>query len=166
MGRFTLRSLALIFGTLAAMTASLESASAQGTPITTQTRNALSFYGSGTAMNTLSEMPRRSPIQPASGGQLSHSGKPFQTASTGPTISPYLNLFRDERENDSAVPSYYSFVRPQLEQQAANQQQQREIQQLRHQVQAGPQSRTATLPGAGTRARYMDTAQFYGGWQR
>ncbi len=37
-----------------------------------------------------------------------------------PTISPYLNLFRN---NTGPLPNYYSLVRPQLQQQAFNQQQ-------------------------------------------
>ncbi|MGD9634460.1 MAG: hypothetical protein AB7G28_19305 [Pirellulales bacterium] len=138
---------------------------AQAPPITNQTRQALNFYGGRSAINTLSAMPRRTPIQPAANGQVQHNGKPFQTASAGPTVSPYLNLFRDERTNTEAVPSYYTYVKPQLEQQATFQQQQREIQQLQQQMQAGGGQR-GVVPGVGTQARYFDTAQFYGGWQR
>ena len=87
--------------------------------ITNQTRQALNFYGGHSAINTLSEMPRRTPIQPSSGGQLQHNGKPFQATTPRPTVSPYLNLFRDERTNTELVPSYYTYIRPQLEQQAA-----------------------------------------------
>ena len=135
-------------------------------PVSNQTRQVLEFYGGRSAVQTLSEMPRRSPIQPASAGQLQHNGKPFQGASTGPTVSPYLNLFRDERGATEAVPSYYTLVRPQLDQQATFQQQQREIQQLQRQLPGGSQIRSATVQGSGLQARYMDTAQFYGGWQR
>jgi hypothetical protein len=139
--------------------------------ITNQTRQALNFYGGHSAINTLSEMPRRTPIQPAATGQLQHNGKPFQATTAAPTVSPYLNLFRDERANTEVVPSYYTYIRPQLEQQAAFQQQQQEIQRLQRQVQGGGQGRAAVapgtmFPGAGTQARYFDTAQFYGGWQR
>jgi len=38
-----------------------------------------------------------------------------------PTVSPYLNL---TRRDTGALPNYYALVRPQLEQQALNQQQQ------------------------------------------
>lgn len=138
---------------------------AQSTPVTNQTRQALNFYGGHSAINTLSSMPRRTPIQPAATGQLQHHGKPFQGTSAAPTVSPYLNLFRDERATTEVVPSYYTFVKPQLEQQASFQQQQREIQQLQRQVRGAPSSRTV-VPGAGTQARYFDTAQFYGGWRR
>ena len=166
MRRFTATCFSLFVGTWAALALDLGQVNAQNAPMTNQTRQALEFYGGRAAFQTLSQMPRRSPIQPASTGQLQHNGKPFQGTSSGPTVSPYLNLFRDERESSEAVPSYYTFVRPQLEQQAAFQQQQREIQQLQRQMQGGPQYRTSTMPGSSTQARYMDTAQFYGGWQR
>ena len=132
----------------------------------TRRDRSLNFYGGRSAYNTLSEMPRRSPIQPSSAGQLQHNGKPFRSATSGPTISPYLNLFRDERGSTDEVPSYYTFVRPQIEQQATYLEQQREIEQLQRQVQGGPAVRRTNVPSSGTQARYMDTAQFYGGWQR
>jgi hypothetical protein len=163
MRQFSVHGLALVAAVLALGRCE---ANAQGTPVTNQTRQALGFYGGQSAINTLSEMPRRSAIQPASTGQLQHNGKPFQATSNGPTISPYLNLFRDERGSAEAVPSYYTFVRPQLEQQAAFQQQQRGNQQVERQGQGGTHYRQAVMPGAGTQARYMDTAQFYGGWQQ
>jgi len=166
MHRCSITCFSLFVGTLAALALDRGVATAQTMPVTNQTRQALNFYGGRAAIQTLSEMPRRSPIQPASTGQLQHNGKPFQGMSSGPTVSPYLNLFRDERTTSEAVPSYYTFVRPQLEQQAANQRQQRDIQQLQRQLQSRQQYRTTVVPGAGTQARYFDTAQFYAGWQR
>jgi hypothetical protein len=166
MSALLIRSCSLALAALSFLVLTAADASAQDLALTNQTRPALNFYGGRSAYNTLSEMPRRSPIQPASGGQLQHNGKPFRGASTGPTISPYLNLFRDERGSTDEVPSYYTFVRPQLEQQATYLEQQREIEQLQRQVQGRPVIPRANVTGSGTRARYMDTAQFYGGWQR
>jgi hypothetical protein len=63
-------------------------------------------------------------------------------------------------------------VRPQVEQIEANRRQQRDLQQLSGQLQGlsatvvRPQYQTSGLPGTGTPARYMDTAQFYGGLRR
>lgn len=162
----SVQPLVILCGALSLAAIACESARAQGAPINNQTRKALNFYGGQSAYNTLNEMPRRTPIQPATYGPLSHNGKPFQAASTGPTISPYLNLFRDENENSESLPGYFTFVRPQMEQQAANQQQQREIANLQRQVQSGAQARAVNTPGAGVPSRFMDTAQFYGGWQR
>jgi hypothetical protein len=173
MRRFAVpRPATTLLGSLAVLALELTSASGQSVSMTNQTRQALSFYGGHSAVRTLSGMPRRSPIQPSATGQMPHNGKPFQLASTGPTVSPYLNLFLDDDETTEAAPNYYAFVRPQLEQQAENQQHQREIQRLQRQVQGGAQTRTgpqygaSSVPGAGSPARFMDTAQFYGGWQR
>jgi hypothetical protein len=97
--------------------------------------------------------------------------KPFETIYREPTISPYLNLYRDEDDSEGA-PNYHAFVRPHQEQIETNRLQQREIHRLRGQLQgisttiAAPQYGESSLPATGTRSRYMDTAQFYGGWRR
>jgi hypothetical protein len=166
MRRVAVHCLVTAVGSAAIVWCGAAPAAAQGTPITNQTRQALEFYGGHSAYRTLNDMPRRTAIQPNSNSQISYNGKPFQSAHSSPTVSPYLNLFRDETERSESVPTYYSFVRPQLEAQAASEQQQREIQGLQRQFQTSGRSRTAFVPGAGAQARYMDTAQFYGGWQR
>jgi len=130
--------------------------------VTNQTRQTLNFYGGYSARATLSQMPRRAPLQSSASQQPTPwQSKPFETIYGEPTISPYLNLYRDE-ENDEGVPNYFAFVRPQMEQLEANRLQQREFQQLRGQV----QGMSGGLPATGTAARYMDTAQFYSGWRR
>jgi hypothetical protein len=40
-----------------------------------------------------------------------------------PTVSPYLNLLRNDNDNAGGLPNYYALVRPQLQQQSINQQQ-------------------------------------------
>jgi hypothetical protein len=139
--------------------------------VTNQTRQALSFYGGHSARATLSQLPRRASIQPSRPQSVRRHAKPFQSIHHDPTVSPYLNLYRDE-ENTESAPTYFAFVRPQMEQLDANRTQQREIQQLRGQLQtmsstvAGPSYQATGTPGTGTQARYMDTAQFYGSWSR
>jgi hypothetical protein len=135
-------------------------------PVTNQARQALDFYGGYTARATLNQMPRRSAIRPATTGQMQHNGKPFQNATTGTTVSPYLNLFRDDDRDTDASPSYYAFVRPQLDQQEAAQRQQRELDRMQRQGQAVPAASGGQYQSTGGPARYMDTAQFYGGWRR
>jgi hypothetical protein len=66
----------------------------------TQTRQALAFYGGYSARTTLSQMPRRAPLQPAPSRPLHSPIKPFQNFQPVPTISPYLNLDRDEEDTD------------------------------------------------------------------
>lgn len=136
--------------------------------VTNQTRQALGFYGGASARATLSQFPRRTPIQPSAPRVVRRQTKPFQNIERDPTISPYLNLDRDDDESQG-VPNYFTFVRPQIEQLQTNRMQQRDIQQLRGQLQSmsstvvAPQYQTSRPAGASTPARFMDTAQFYGG---
>jgi len=60
--------------------------------------------------------------------------KPFSNIQPRSTVSPYLNLTLDEAAGGVAVPTYQSIVRPQLEQQRFNQQQQRQVSQLQSQL--------------------------------
>jgi hypothetical protein len=135
-------------------------------PVTNQTQQALNFYGGYSARATLNQMPRRTPIQPAAMGQMAHDGKPFQGVTASTTISPYLNLFRDEERETESVPNYYAFVRPQLDQQEALAQQQRELDRRGRQLNHRPPGGSAQYQSSGGPARYMDTAQFYGGWRK
>lgn len=95
-------------------------------------------------------------------GLASAKVKPFAGIGSTPTISPYLNLFRDETEN--ATPNYHAFVRPQQDQFDANRLQRAQLQQLQRQVrQATYQTPTTTVAGG---ARYGDTGRYYSGWRR
>lgn len=112
--------------------------------------------------------PWRPAIQPQGQRSARRVSKPFEQVDRDPTISPYLNLDRDDDEQQ-IVPNYFTFVRPQMEQMETNRLQQRKIQQLQGQVQGmttsgvAPQGATYRSPGTGSSARFMDTAQFYGG---
>ena len=125
------------------------------------------FYPSDVAKATLAQQPGPVPVQSVPRLQPTRrGGKPFSTFQNQPAVSPYLYL-NAGTNNASAITNYLAFVRPQLDQQESNRQQQRELQQLRSQVQkmssgsAGQQSNDG--PAA---AHYMDTAQFYRGFQR
>ena len=98
-----------------------------------------------------------------------------------PTVSPYLNLFQNGRNGQlsSAVPNYYSMVRPQLQQQQTNQIQQQIIQQqgqtigqLQGNVQTLQQKAKAGQPvvltghtswfgNPGTQNRFLNTSKYY-----
>ena len=60
--------------------------------------------------------------------------KPFSGVSAGPTISPYLNLFREDLDGISDL-NYQTLVRPQLQQQEINQNLQRQQQEISGRVQ-------------------------------
>ncbi len=138
---------------------------------TNQMRQALNFYGGNPARATLSQFPSRSPIQASPQRPMQRQIKPFNTIYRDPTVSPYLNLYREENDSEGA-PNYFAFVRPELEQIEANRTQDREVQKLSRQMQgrgksaAAPQYQPVGVPARSTPARYMDTAQFYGGWSR
>ena len=141
--------------------------------LTNQARQAIGAYGGGAAaLATLSQMPRRpevvsggSPVAPRG------SDKPFQTVFRDPTVSPYLNLYRDET-NSEAAPNYFSLVRPQLDQIETNRNQVRELQQITRQMQnampgvVNPRQAPAAGSSPGRVAHFMDTGQYYGQWQR
>jgi hypothetical protein len=78
--------------------------------------------------------------------------KPFSSYSPTPTVSPYLNLFREDLEGGGDF-NYNTLVRPQLQQQQFNQQVQRQGLAVERQLQAfaaqgdfNPQGSTSQLP--------------------
>jgi hypothetical protein len=138
--------------------------------LTNQTRQALAFYGGYSARATLSQLPRRTPVQSAPPQPMQSQLKPFQSLDADPTLSPYLHLDREETADD--LPNYFTFVRPQFQQRDTNLAQHRELQRLQRQLNSvsatvvAPRYGPAGTPATGTPARFMDTAQFYGGWRR
>ena len=132
-----------------------------------QVRTAIGYNGLEASSQTQSQVTQTAAIAPVS--QPSHrQGKPFQTLMRDPTINPWLNL--DRQENYEELPNYFTFVRPQVNQIDTNRRYQSDITHLQRQVQtvttavAGPQYGPGGVPPTGHRARYMDTAQFYGRW--
>lgn len=136
-------------------------------PTINRTRMPAGFYASPEARSTLNQLPGPAPVQsPSSPQTIRRGGKPFRAIPSQPTISPYLYL-NAGTNSASPMTNYFAFVRPQMEQAESSRQQQREIQQLRSQLQR------MSSPGAGSpsansnsAAHYMDTAQFYRGLQR
>jgi len=90
--------------------------------------------------------------------------KPFSNLQRSPTISPYLNLGRDDGLD--TLPNYFSLVRPQLEQQAINRQQNRRLQSLGRDVQQIQQSAfdpagSEQIRATGHTTRFLNTLQFF-----
>ncbi|MCA9240705.1 MAG: hypothetical protein KDA37_10915 [Planctomycetales bacterium] len=146
-------------------------AAPQPTPLTSGTNNTLEYFGGGAAARrTLAQLPQRPRFIPQGGtpvGAASYN-KPFDGQQQDPTISPYLNLFREDLEE--SLPNYYTFVRPYQQQIETNRQQQQRLQGLQQKVQRAsyqtPAGASGSLPPTGTRARFGDTGQFYSGWRR
>lgn len=63
------------------------------------------------------------------------SNKPFNSFTPPPTTSPYLNLFRDDREGGGDL-NYNTIVRPMLQQQQFNEQVQRREMELSRRLQS------------------------------
>lgn len=62
-------------------------------------------------------------------------GKPFSSVTPSPTVSPYMNLFREDFSGESDL-NYQTLVRPQLDQQRVNAQVQRQNMELSRRVQS------------------------------
>lgn len=76
-----------------------------------------------------------------------------------PTVSPYLNLYRNDLRG---VATYQTLVRPQLQQQAINEVQQSEISQLRSQLSTERSERMlSTLPQTGHPSYFRQYSHYY-----
>lgn len=76
-----------------------------------------------------------------------------------PTVSPYLNLFR---QGSNGLPNYQTLVRPELQQLRTNSYQQSEITQLRSQVASEQQqAQTRGIPQTGHESRFRYYSHFY-----
>jgi hypothetical protein len=134
-------------------------------PLNKSAENALNFYGGGQqARNVLNQMPQRPSSMAATNGApapRSMGAKPFGNASNGTTISPYLNLFREEQSEN--IPNYYAFVRPQQQQMEQNRQQQMQTNRLQRQVQQAMYQAPASggAPGTGHATRFGNTGGYY-----
>ena len=65
----------------------------------------------------------------------SPAGKPFSSYSPSPTVSPYLNLFREDFQGNSDL-NYNTLVQPMLQQQQFNQQVQRQSMEMARRLQS------------------------------
>lgn len=133
-----------------------------------RTRMPAGFYASPAARSTLNQVPGPAPVQSAPRLQANRrGGKPFQALPSQSPISPYLYLNAGGNASNP-VTNYFAFVRPQLDQVESGRQQQREIQQLRSQLQKMSAGGAGSQQSANSNsaAHYMDTAQFYRGLQR
>lgn len=79
--------------------------------------------------------------------------KPYANVERRPTVSPYLNLVRDDGDT-SDVPNYQSLVRPQIEQSRTNRRQRQRLQKLGRQVR---QLQTSKSPSTGETDQVRET---------
>ena len=135
-------------------------------------QRALEFYRGSNAAKTLRSMPFRQTVeQPTtttprptqSPNKLAR--KPFLDVHPEPTVSPYMNLFRDE--DRFSAPNYFAFVRPQMQQIEVNRQQQAELRRLRLGLPSGPRTKASSAARRATgsvkqyQAHFRNTGQFF-----
>lgn len=137
------------------------------TPVPATAAGVLGFYQNPQAGAVLGAHPQRPAQAVAVPRPMSRGARPFASVEREPTISPYLNLFRDDEDNDEAVPNYFTLVRPQVEQRQINLQQQRELQRIESRVrtvqyeQEAGTARTGPLPATGHGTRFFNTGSYY-----
>jgi hypothetical protein len=99
-------------------------------------------------------------------GSTAPLAKPFSNYSPGPTVSPYMNLFREDLDGNSDF-NYQTLVRPQLQQQQFNQQLDRQamdtaqrLQQISAQADFKPQGNENQAP-TGHQTVFMYYGHYY-----
>ncbi len=96
-----------------------------------------------------------------------------------PTVSPYLNLFRNDGFDNQVLPNYHSLVRPLQQQYDTNQRQQRALQQQNRSLRqlntnlqsieerqaagqlVAPTGKGSWFANPGTRSTFQNTSRFY-----
>lgn len=118
-----------------------------GQGFTAETQNSLTlqnsqvrvpYLGQGTWGQNANSAPARSGPRIASGVSSTRASKPFSSVNSvasSPTVSPYLNLFREDFDGSSDF-NYQTLVRPQIQQQQVNQQLERQNLELNRRVQS------------------------------
>jgi hypothetical protein len=139
------------------------------------------FSGASTNRNYLRDTMVRAPYGPGGGsistapqgpriglgaGTSSPAGKPFSGYTPAPTVSPYLNLFRDDLDGSSDF-NYQTLVRPMLQQQQINQQVERQAMEMARRMQSlaaqsdfNPQGSTTQFP-TGHQSVFMYYGHYY-----
>lgn len=94
---------------------------------------------------------------------MGRANKPFSSISRGPSVTPYLAL---DNPFTSPATSYYTQIRPQLEQQRVNQQQERQNQLMQRQISQYTAIRPFDPTGSETRAPTGHASVYlnYGGY--
>lgn len=132
---------------------------------TTGTNNpALNFFGGGKRYAYMQPAPVQAPAPVAV--QTAPPAKPFSEYYQQPTISPYLAL--DARESDAAIPNYFMYVKPQLDQQRFNQAQQAQNRRLQQQLRRASAGGTVVtnnggIPTTGHSAQFLNSGGYYPG---
>jgi hypothetical protein len=140
----------------------------------------IGYSASSVNYNTLRESTVRAPYGPGGSfsvnpqrpriglgiGSSSPAGKPFAGYTPPATVSPYLNLFREDLDGSSDF-NYQTLVRPMLQQQQFNQQVERQALEMARRMQSmaaqsdfNPQGSTTQFP-TGHQSVFMYYGHYY-----
>lgn len=103
----------------------------------------------------------------ALGSRKQRASKPFANVQRRPTLSPYLNLLRNDGDDLGGLPNYHTFVRPMLDQQRTNRRTSQQLQGLNQDVQAVNRqlahqpSEASMLRPTGHQTVFMNHSHFY-----
>ena len=106
-----------------------------GQGYTTQSLNQISLANARAQVRNYGQASFNQPSRPVQSLAPTGAPKPFASVSSAPTVSPYLNLFREDL-NGTGDLNYQTLVRPQLQQLATNQSFQRQNNELAQRVQS------------------------------
>ena len=126
---------------------------------------ALEFF-SRSSRGSVGHAPRRN-MPPPRSLQLSGISKPFSNIRRQPTISPYLNL--DVLQSETSLPNYYAYVRPQLQQQQTNREQQAQIFRLKQKLRSATamgvisDNLSGGMPTTGHSSQFLNSGGYFSG---
>ena len=129
---------------------------------------AMRYFGHGlraSAARPQTARPQARRLAPPVRQYQSSAGKPFQNVHRRPSISPYLGL--DTIESSVGLPNYYSRVRPQIQQQEADDAHAAKLRRLQHQTRtasaqsaiAGPSNNS--IHATGYQSQFLNHSSFY-----
>jgi hypothetical protein len=123
-----------------------------GTGYSAQSLNNIALENARARVPNVGQQTLSAPAATIGPGVIDRATKPFTNISSRPTVSPYLNLFNTSRTGNTDF-NYQTLVRPQLQQQALNQQLQRQNLDTDRKVQALA-ARGAYSSPAGSESQY------------
>lgn len=137
-----------------------------GTGYSVGSLNAISLRNAQAQIPNVGQTTTRPSARIGLGVGGSPAGKPFTSFSPSPTVSPYLNLFREDFDGNSDF-NYNTLVRPMLQQEQFNQQMQRQSMEISRRLQTiaaqadfNPQGSTTQYP-TGHQTVFMYYGHYY-----